>query len=138
MKDDAGEVVAALSKNWKCPLGAIEAEAKALEAGVIFARDVGVRDVEFECNSLEIYNAVQELVSSSSSAANVLAGIMFQALLFRQWTFSHIKRQGNVPAHVLAQHAKNVEVYVAWVEECPNILEQVCAHDRLVVKHSDN
>ena len=52
-------MVAALSKKWKCPLGAVKAEAKALEAGVNFARDVGVKDVELETNSLEIYNAVQ-------------------------------------------------------------------------------
>ena len=46
IRDGAGEVVAALSKKWKWPLGAIEAEAKALEAGVVFADDVGIRDAE--------------------------------------------------------------------------------------------
>ena len=42
IRDDSSEVVAALSKKWNCPLGAVEAEAKALEVGVNFARDVGV------------------------------------------------------------------------------------------------
>ena len=132
IKDDAGDVVAALSKKWNYPLGAVEAEAKALEADVIFAKEVGIRDVEFETNSLEIYNAVHGLASSPSSVANVLAGLIKQASSFRQWKFSHTKQQGNVPAHILAQHAKFVEDYVAWLEECPSILEHVCAHDRLV------
>ena len=91
IRDDAGDVVAALSKKWKYPLGAIEAEAKALEAIVNFARDVGIRDVEIETDLLEIFNAVQGLASSPSSVANVLAGIMVQASFFRQCKFSHTK-----------------------------------------------
>ena len=43
IRDGAGEVIAALSKKWKCPLGAIEAEAKVLEAGVNFAWKIGIR-----------------------------------------------------------------------------------------------
>ena len=39
------------------------------------------------------------------------------------------KRQGNVPAHSLAQHAASVENYVAWLEECPSHIEHTCAHD---------
>ena len=42
IRDGAGEVIATLNKKWKCPLGAIEAEAKALEAGVNFDREVGI------------------------------------------------------------------------------------------------
>ena len=128
-------MVVALSKKWKCPLGAIEAEAKALEASVNFAKDGGVRDVEFETDSLEVYNAIQGLAASPFSMANVLAGLKKQAPSFRLWKFSHTKRQGNVPAHVLAQHTKDVKDYVAWLEECPSILEHVCAQDRLVIDY---
>ena len=85
-------MVVALSKKWKCPLGAVEAEAKALEAGVNFARDMGVRDVEFETDSLEVYNAIQGLAAPPFSMANVLAGLKNQALSFRLWKFSHTKR----------------------------------------------
>ncbi|KAK7857021.1 putative ribonuclease h protein, partial [Quercus suber] len=136
IRDGMGEVIAALSKKWNYPLGAVEAEAKALEAGINFARDVGVRDVEFETDSLEVYNAIQGLASPPISMANVLAGLLNQVSSFRQWKFSHTKRQGNVPAHVLAQHAKDVVGYIVWLEECPNILEHVCAHDKLVFSHS--
>ena len=130
-------MVATLSKKWKYPLGAVKAKEKALEAGVNFSRDVRIRDVEIETDSLEIFNAVQGLASPSSFVANVLARIMVQASFLRQCKFSHTKRQGNVSAHFLAQHTKFVEDYVAWLEECPSILEYVCAHDRLVFEHSD-
>ena len=49
--DFAGRVEAVLSKNIPYLLGPMEIEAKALEEGVLFAWDVGVREVIFECDS---------------------------------------------------------------------------------------
>ena len=132
IRNEAGEVIAALSKKWKWPLGALEAEAKALEAGVEFARDVGISEAEFESDSLMICNAVQGLISPPVSVSNVLAGVINQLSRFRHWSITHIKRQGNVPAHLLAQHAKDVEDYVAWLEEYPSLIEHACMHDRNV------
>ena len=127
-------MIAALSKKWKCPLGATEAEAKALEAGVEFAKDVGIREAEFESDSLLICNALQGLTSPPSLVMNVLSGVMNQVSYFRQWKITHTKRQGNVPAHLLAQHAKNVEDYVAWLEEGSSLIEHACVHDRNVTR----
>ena len=84
IRDGAGEVVAVLSKKWNYPLGAIEAKAKAVEAGVIFAHDVGIRDAEFETDSLEIYNALRGHSAPPSSVVNVVAGTLNHASLFRQ------------------------------------------------------
>ena len=87
-----GQVVAALSKRWNYPLGAIKAEEKAWEAGVLFAGDMGIQDVEFEGDSLVVCNALQGLASPPSLVANVLTGFLNQASLFRQWKITHIKR----------------------------------------------
>ena len=42
IRDDRGRVEAALSKKVWVPLGALEAEAKAFEAGLLLARDIGI------------------------------------------------------------------------------------------------
>ena len=42
IRDDKGRVGAALCKKIGAPLGAMEAEAKALEAGLLFAKDIGL------------------------------------------------------------------------------------------------
>ena len=42
VRDAYGQVVAALSSKLMAPLGTIETEAKALQAGMQFARDVGI------------------------------------------------------------------------------------------------
>ncbi|KAL0009681.1 hypothetical protein SO802_004789 [Lithocarpus litseifolius] len=56
-------------------------------------------------------------------------GILQQVQGFRTFAFSHIKRQGNFPAHVLAQHACNIDEDVIWLEECPSQIETACAQD---------
>ena len=48
---------------------------------------------------------------------------------FRFVHFSHVKRQGNKPAHILAQFAKQIGDLVVWLEETPNLIELVCAQD---------
>ncbi|KAK7841062.1 hypothetical protein CFP56_015956 [Quercus suber] len=58
IRDGTREVI--VSKKWKCPLGSIEVEAKALEAEVNFARDVGIREAEFESDSLLVCNACKD------------------------------------------------------------------------------
>ena len=49
--DGEGNVVAAMCKKLDLPLGVLETEAKALEIGVAFAEEVGLRDVVFEADS---------------------------------------------------------------------------------------
>ena len=47
IRDQGGLVATTLSKKVLCPLGPLEAKAKALEEAVDFAWDVGIRDVHF-------------------------------------------------------------------------------------------
>ena len=42
---EAGQLEAAMSKKIKAPLGAVEAEAMAYEAGLMFAKDIGIQDL---------------------------------------------------------------------------------------------
>ena len=116
-----------MSKKMAVLLGVLETEAKAMETGVCFTMEVGIRDAIFEGDSILVYNVVQGSGSASTTIQNIVTGILRQAQGFRTFAFSHIKRQGNVPAHVLAQYASKVEDYVTWLEECPSHIESVCA-----------
>ena len=129
IRDSGGLVIAALSRKLACPLGALETEAKAMEVGFQFALDVGIRDVTLEGDSICICNALQGLGEASSSGKNIVAGTLHLAKGFRTVSFSHTKRLGNVPAHLLAQHAANVKNYVAWIEECPSHVQFACNND---------
>ena len=75
IRDSAGEVVAALSQKLARPLGVLEIEAKAMEVAVQVTLDVGVRDVTFEGDSLNICNALKGVSEVSFSVQNIVSGL---------------------------------------------------------------
>ncbi|XP_075665081.1 uncharacterized protein LOC142634682 [Castanea sativa] len=131
VRDVSGQVVAALSSKLMAPLGAIETEAKALEAGLQFDRDVGIQDFILESDSLLLICSLAGLSSPPSSMASVVQGLLEISGEFRKVAFSHVCRQGNRPAHLLAKHAKGIVDFSTWLEEKPCFLEQALLHDVL-------
>ena len=125
IRDEQGQVVAALSQKINAPLGALEVEVKAVEVALQFARDVGISDFIMERDSLIVHNALCGI----SPPPSLVAGALGFCGMFRQVDFSHIQRQGHKPAHLLAKHAKCIVDYVAWIEETPCFLMQALTHD---------
>ena len=80
--------------------------------------------------------AISALLGSSEppvSIATIFEGIHQKLQDFRQVQFSHVKRQGNRPAHILAQYSKNIISNVTWIKENPSMVEFVLAYDVLVL-----
>ena len=44
---------------------------------------------------------------------------------------SHVRREGNKPAHILVQYAKDLVSYVTWVNKDPIIIESVLTYNVL-------
>ena len=118
-----------MSQQIYAPLGPLEAEAKAMEAAIIFARDIGIQDVIFKGDSLQVCSAMNGCSLTPHAIANVLECIFLHLQFFCSFIFSHIKREGNKPAYLLSQHAKFVQDFETWVEETPKFLEAVIASD---------
>ena len=129
IRDSEGRLEAALSRKIQLPLGAAEVEAKAVEVGLLFAKDVGVRDVVVEGDSTVVYNALCNCSRAPSTIATVTNGIQDIGKEFRSIEYSHVRRQGNVPAHILAKNASSINDYVAWIEEEPCCIMQALIHD---------
>ena len=72
-------------------------------------------------------------MSHSSSAPTsidaVIVGIRSAALEFHNVDFSHVKRNVNSPAHLLAKYAKGIVNQSIWMENCPTFLELAILHD---------
>lgn len=127
--DEQDQVVTALSQNINAPLGALKVEAKAVEAGLHFARDAGISNFILKGDSLGVYNALSGPSSLPSSVASVISGILDFCGVLGQVDFSHIHRQGNTPAHLLAKHVVGIVDYLVWMEETPYFLMQALNHD---------
>ena len=102
VRDEEGNVIAALSRKLDLPLGALEIEAKALEAGIQFAEEVELRKVVFESDLLLAINVVHGVEEAAASIQNIIHGVLRKVQGFETFDFLHTKGQGNVPAHLLA------------------------------------
>ena len=129
IRDEQGQIVATLRQKINAHLGALEVEAKAVEVALQFAKDVGILDFIMKGDSLIVHNALCGLSPPPSSVAAIISGALGSCGMFRQVDFSHIRRQGNKPAHLLAKYAKCIVDYVAWIEETPCFLMQALTHD---------
>ena len=118
-----------MSKKINAPPGALEAKAKAFKVGLQFAMDVGIHDFILEGDSLLIHNALCGLSPPPSSVALVIRGMLMSCGAFYQVDFSHIRRQGNRPTHLLAKHVLGIVDYSTWIEENPYFLMQALIHD---------
>lgn len=119
IRENEGRLEAALSKKIPIPLGAVEVEAKAFEVGLLFAKEVGVRDAILEGDSMIIYNALCNYSSAPSSIVSVVQGIDDISGDFWSVGYSQVRRQGNLPAHILVEYASSMTDYVAWIVEDP-------------------
>ena len=129
IRDNKGRIEAAMSKKIPILLGAVEAEAMAYKTGLIFAKDIGIHDFIVEGDSLIIHHAMCESSNPPSSMAAVVQVMQDMCKEFRAIMFSHVRRKGNRPAHLLAKHACTVDDFITWIEETPCFLEQALLHD---------
>ena len=61
----------AMSKKISRPMGAIETEAKAMEAGILFAWDLGLKNIVIEGDSLAVVQAIKGSVTPAISIQKV-------------------------------------------------------------------
>lgn len=64
-----------------------------------------------------------------SSVAHVISGILGMYGACSWIDFSHIRRQGNKLAHLLAKYALGIDDYMTWMEKHPCLLEQALLYD---------
>ena len=127
IRDSQGKVLVAMCKRIPANLFALDAEVKSMEIAVHFAWEMGFREVYFEMDSSNLKNILTGLSEAPASLEPVTASILAQLNMFRFVSFCHVKRDGNRPAHILAQFAKEVGDSVVWLEETPNLIEDACS-----------
>ena len=110
--------------------------AKALEEGVLFDWDIKVQDVVLKSDSKIVVDTLIGISEAPVAIDNIIGKISAKLQDFRCVEISHVKRNGNRLAHLLAQYAKYLDCYQIWIAEYPNMVESVLAHDVLCLSSS--
>jgi len=93
------------------------------------AWDLGLKDIIVESDSLIMVNALRGLGPIPSSIRKVTGGIEMTLRQFSSWKATHISRGSNRAAHLLAQHARQVDECIVWVKDTPSIIGNQIQHD---------
>ena len=110
-----------MCRRLELPLGALEVEAKAVEEGVQFARDLSLGQIVIKCDSQVVVSSLCKQGLMQSSVQKVIEGTR----LGLRW-FAHTRRGCNTAAHIMARHAKFVNECDIWMEDIPPmIVDQV-------------
>ena len=95
VRDWHGHFVAAMCKQLHPPLGPLEAESKAVEIGMQFAKQVGLSNIITEGDTLIVSRALNHSSSPPASIDAVIMGISLASLEFHTVYFSHVKHIAN-------------------------------------------
>ncbi|MBA0783007.1 hypothetical protein Gotri_000805, partial [Gossypium trilobum] len=85
---------------------AFVAEASACERAVIFATEMGFRDVHFERDSLTVIKKIYSREEDKS-----------------------VLREASTAAHALAGEGRRYQEAVYWIEKAPYVVDQIVAED---------
>ena len=118
-----------MSKKIDASLDPLKIEGKSFIVGLQFAKDVGIYDLILEGNSPVMYRALVNITISPASVATIVYGIKAASQEFHNVSFSHVHRQENIPAHLLAKHIVGIANFSVWIEENHCFLTQALHHD---------
>lgn len=123
IRNDQWQMMGAMCKKVEFLLGPLEAEAKATEAGIFLAWDLGLKDIVVEGDSQQVIQALNGPNPPALPILKIVEGLKRCWLKFNSWKVEHTRRNTNVAAHLLARKAKNVKDSVIWVEDTPPLIE---------------
>ncbi|XVF18343.1 hypothetical protein REPUB_Repub11eG0013500 [Reevesia pubescens] len=132
IRNHKGEVLALLAAKKQSYAEAFLAECIALREALLFALEIGFREVEVEGDSLLTICAVKnnaEDLENHSFAGAIIEFIKKLLPSFRSYKLKHVKRAGNEVANALAHYAKSVNTFVVWLEDHPSFLSSFLQRD---------
>ena len=129
IRDNRGEAIGALSIPTPLSTSIAAMEALACRRAVIFAKQIGLRQVLFEGDSAVVIQALIQGNSTSSEYGNIIEDIRTLATDFDFCHFIHVKRNCNVVADALAKKAKTLSGLAVWLEDVPEDIAPLLLFD---------
>lgn len=119
IRNDKGEVMAALLAKGPPMMDSEEAEVLAGCKALEFALDAGFTEVVLEGDNIGLMQSIQSNEGSNSGLGHIYRDIHCLVACFRAWSVNYVKRTANSVAHLLVKYARQVDDERVWLEEFP-------------------
>ena len=127
--DSRGDAIGAVSVPTPLSTSVALMEALACRRAVLFAKEIGLRQVIFEGDSAVVIQAVSQGNSASAEYGNIIDDIRILVVDFDFIHFNHVKRNCNVVADALTKKAKVLSDLVVWLEDVPEDIAPLLLFD---------
>jgi len=122
VRDSQGEVKAAMCDVIPYIRDPVVAEAIGARCAVQFGRNLGLESIEFEGDTREIILALRNPAEVDSIHGYLLTETRQLLDSLSSWRVSHVRREGNMAAHLLAKFALSKQSQRVWLNSCPSVL----------------
>uniref|UniRef100_A0A2N9GD20 RNase H type-1 domain-containing protein n=1 Tax=Fagus sylvatica TaxID=28930 RepID=A0A2N9GD20_FAGSY len=129
IRDNTGLVIATLSQKVYSTHTAEMIEALAARRAIIFAKEVGIDDVEVEGDAETVMRDLSSSAPLHTPYGLVLEDTKVLIQEFQCVTLSHTRRSGNSVAHALTRRASDCNSFLVWMEEVPPDITHVLLND---------
>ena len=119
VRNSEGRVLAALSEQIVKPPSVEILELLAARRAVSFTAESGFDQLICEGDSESVVNSLRQTGMENSRGGHLIQDITYLSNSFRSISFAHVRRQGNVVAHALAQRARQSFSSLIWLECVP-------------------
>lgn len=108
-----------------------EAEMLACRKAMEFATNTGFSKLVVEGDNVNVMTAISSSMPNRSLLGNVIEDIQYLIQGLRWVNISCTKRGGNKVAYALAQHSKNINNDMYWIEDTPPPAMEALFHDSI-------
>ncbi|OMP03760.1 hypothetical protein COLO4_10225 [Corchorus olitorius] len=119
-RDSAGQVLGACAGRIPYVADAFVAESFAAVRALSWAREMGFGGIIVEGDALSIIRKLNSPNLDFSPVGAYIEEAKSLSVLFRRCCFQYINRNGNLVAHVLAQHSLSLGEEIVWVDDVPS------------------
>lgn len=117
--NEEGEVMAGMFVKGPSIYNSVEAEALACRKAVELSIEAGFSRLVIEGDNAMVMNAVSSTADNNSLLGHIFEDIRNLIHGLQYVSISCIKRGGNMVAHSLAIHARNISDEMYWLEDSP-------------------
>ncbi|XP_042964623.1 uncharacterized protein LOC122298843 [Carya illinoinensis] len=117
IRDSQGMVIATQRQRKSLFTEPLLAESYGALIAVNFAWDLGLANIILEGDSLQVVQALKKDQEAWCSSSMFLFKAKLGLSKFARWEVSHVRRDGNIIAHLLAKNALSILDYITTMEE---------------------
>jgi ribonuclease HI len=121
-RDHYGNILGAKSLTKMVVAAPKLAKAMAVYEAVVFCKEVGFFEIILEWDAKQVVDDVNSRSPKYDGSGRFVEGIIMEMQGLQRVSISHVSREANNIAHLLAKEASTKEMDCVWLEECPTFI----------------